>query len=472
MSEVDAIVVGAGPNGLAAAVRLGQAGRRVLVIEGADTVGGGARTAELTLPGFRHDPCSAVHPFGVASPFFRSLPLEKHGLSWIEPEVPVAHPLDDGRAIIGQRSLEATVAELGTDGRALANLLGPTVEHADDVFGDVMRPLLRVPRHPLSTGRFGLRALRSAKGLVGRFKTEEAKAYFAGHSAHNTTPLDSVGSAAAGLALAAAVHAYGWPLAAGGSQAISDALAGLVAELGGSIETGRWVTSLSELPKAEVVMLDVTPRGLLQLAGDRLSDAYASRLRSWKHGPAAFKIDWALDGPIPWTNPRVAGAGTVHVGGTFSEIAASEAAAWNGGHVDSPFMIVSQQSVADPSRAPNGKHIGWAYCHVPNGSTEDMVERMELQMERFAPGFRDLVLARAVMAPGQLETYNPNYVGGEIIGGASTLRQIVARPRLRPSPYRTPLAGVYLCSASTPPGAGVHGMCGYWAAETALSDVG
>ncbi|MDH3729515.1 MAG: NAD(P)/FAD-dependent oxidoreductase [Acidimicrobiia bacterium] len=472
MSEVDAIVVGAGPNGLAAAVRLGQEGRRVLVIEGADTVGGGTRTAELTLPGFRHDTCSAVHPFGVASPYFRSLPLEKHGLRWIEPGVAVAHPLDDGRAVIGQRSLEATAAELGADGRAFSRLLAPTIEHADAVFADVMRPLLRVPRHPLSTGRFGLRALRSAKGLVGRFKSDEAKAYFAGHSAHNTTPLDSPASAATGLALAVAVHAYGWPIAAGGSQAISDALAGLVAELGGSIETGRWVSSLSELPSAEIVMLDVAPRGLLQLAGDRLSDAYSSQLRSWKHGPAAFKVDWALDGPIPWTNPRVGSAGTVHVGGTFSEIAAAEEAAWNGDHAERPFMIVAQQSVADPSRAPEGKHTAWGYCHVPNGSTEDMVERMELQMERFAPGFRDLVLQRAVMTPAELETYNPNYVGGEIIGGASTLRQIVARPRLRPSPYRTPLAGVYLCSASTPPGAGVHGMCGFWAAETALSDLG
>jgi phytoene dehydrogenase-like protein len=470
VSDYDAVVVGAGPNGLAAAVRLAQAGRRVLVIEGAQTAGGGTRTSEVTLPGFRHDICSAIHPFGVASPFFRSLPLGDHGLRWVEPAVAVAHPLDGGRAVIGQRSLEATGAEFGVDAEAFRRLLNPIIERADDVFGDVMRPLLRLPRRPLATAAFGLRALRSAKGLTSRFRDEEAKAYLGGHCAHNTTPLDAAASAAAGLALAASVHAYGWPMAAGGSHAITDALASLLTDLGGKIEVGRWVATLAELPQAGIVMLDVVPRNFLRLAGDRLDGRYAARLRSWRYGPGAFKMDWALDGPIPWTDPRVRAAGTVHVGGTFAEMAESEDAAWNGRHVERPFMIVAQQTVADPSRAPEGKHTAWAYCHVPNGSTVDMQDRMEAQLERFAPGFRDLVLGRAIMTPAQLETHNPNNVGGEVIGGATTLRQLLARPRLRPSPYRTPLPGVYLCSASTPPGPGVHGMCGYWAAETALGD--
>jgi phytoene dehydrogenase-like protein len=470
VSDYDAVVVGAGPNGLAAAVRLAQAGRRVLVIEGAETVGGGTRTSERTLPGFRHDICSAIHPLGAASPFFRSLPLGDHGLKWIPPSMAIAHPLDGGRAVIGQRSLEATGAELGVDDGAFRRLLGPIVEHADDVFGDVLRPLLRLPRHPLATASFGLRALRSAKGLISRFRAEEAKAYLGGHCAHNTTPLDVPASAAAGLALAASVHAFGWPIAAGGSQAIADALASVLIELGGKVEVGKWVMTLDDLPQAGIVMLDVGPRGLARLAGDRLDGRYTAGLRRWRYGPAVFKIDWALDGPIPWTDARVGAAGTVHVGGTFAEMAESEEAAWNGRHADKPFMIVAQQTVADPSRAPRGKHTAWGYCHVPNGSTVDMQDRMEAQLERFAPGFRDLVLARATMSPGQFEAHNPNNVGGEVLGGAATLRQLVARPRLRPSPYRTPLPGVYLCSASTPPGPGVHGMCGFWAAETALAD--
>jgi phytoene dehydrogenase-like protein len=468
MSEHDAVVVGSGPNGLAAAIRLAQTGRRVLVIEGSDAVGGGSRTAELTLPGFRHDVCSAIHPFGVASPFFRSLPLTDHGLRWLEPEIEVAHPLDGGRAVLGVRSLEETAAHLGVDGSSFEKLLAPMVGSADEVFGDVLRPLIGIPRHPAATARFGLRALRSAASLARRWQGAEARAYFAGHAAHNTTPLDAAGSAAAGLALAMSVHAYGWPVAAGGSQAITDALVSVLGSLGGVIETGRWVGSLDEL-SAPVVMLDLGPRGLLRLAGAALDGRYAARLRTWRYGPAAFKVDWALDGPVPWQESRVAAAGTVHVGGTFEEVAASEAAAWKGAHSDRPFMIVGQQSAVDPSRAPAGKHTLWGYCHVPNGSDIDMTERMESHIERFAPGFRDLILARRVTTPAESESQNPNHVGGEVIGGATTLRQLLARPRML-SPYRTPLPGVYLCSASTPPGPGVHGMCGYWAAEAAIAD--
>ena len=468
VSDFDAVVVGSGPNGLAAAVRLAQADRKVLVVEGAETIGGGTRSAELTLPGFTHDVCSAIHPFGAASPYFRSLPLQEHGLEWVHPVVPVAHPLDGGRAVIGERSIDATAAGLGADGARFRSIIGPSVDAADDVFADVLRPLLRVPQHPLRTARFGWRALLSAERVAGSFRSEEARAYFAGHAAHNTTALDIAGSAAAGLALATSVHAYGWPVAAGGSQSIAEALASLLRSLGGKIETGRWVRSLADLPSTPIVMLDVGPRGLLELAGSKLDARYADKLKRWQHGPAAFKVDWALDGPVPWSNQRVGGAGTVHIGGTFDEIAVSEAASWSGEHADFPYMIIGQQSVVDASRAPAGKHTLWGYCHVPNGSTVDMTERMESQIERFAPGFRDRILAKAVTTPSDMEAHNPNYVGGEVIGGATTLRQIVARPRLV-APYRTPLPGVYLCSSSTPPGAGVHGMCGFWAAESALA---
>jgi phytoene dehydrogenase-like protein len=458
--------VGAGPNGLAAAITLAQAGRSVRVIEAQETIGGGTRTAELTLPGFRHDVCSAIHPLFVASPFFRSLRLE---LDMIEPPAVLAHPLDNGAAALIWRSLEDTARQLGTDEEAYRRLLKPLVDGWDDLEGELLKPIVHVPRHPLPLMRFGRAALRSAKRLAEtRFETEAARALFGGAAAHSFLPLEQTASASFGLVLLMLAHVSGWPFPRGGSQAIPDALAARLRSLGGEIETGTHVSSLRELPISKLVLCDVTPTQLVSLAGDLLPNRYRRRLERWRYGPGAFKVDYALDGPIPWLSPEVADAGTVHLGGTLDEIAESERAPWDGRHAERPFVLLAQQSLFDETRAPSGKHTAWAYCHVPNGSTFDMRERIEAQIERFAPGFRDRVLACTSRNTDDLERDNPNLVGGDISGGANTFAQLIARPVLRRVPYSTPVAGLYICSASTPPGAGVHGMCGHLAAKAAL----
>jgi phytoene dehydrogenase-like protein len=468
----ESIVVGAGPNGLAAAIVLARAGLSVRVIEAASTVGGGARSAELTLPGFVHDVCSAIHPLGVASPFFRTLPLERHGVEWVEPPAALAHPFDDGSAAMLERSPEATVSGLGEDETRWRRLFGPLARDAGSLLEDVLAPL-HVPRHPLLLARFGARAALPATTAARlSFRGARARALFGGLAAHSMLPLGRPPSAAFGLVLGLLGHAVGWPFPRGGSQRLSDALASYLRALGGEIATGRRVESLAELGDAQVVLLDVTPRGLLALAGDRLPERYRRRLERYRYGPGVFKLDWALDGPIPWRAEECRRAATVHVGPTLEELAASEAAPGRGEVTERPYVLLAQQSLFDPTRAPAGRHTAWAYCHVPNGSTIDMTERIERQVERFAPGFHERILARSALGPADLERHNPNNVGGDINGGAATLSQLFTRPVARVSPYTTPLPNVFLCSASTPPGGGVHGMCGYHAARAALRFLG
>lgn len=468
MTERSAEVVGSGPNGLAAAIVLAQAGWRVRVHEAMETVGGGTRTAELTLPGFRHDVCSAVHPLAVSSPFFRSLPLAEHGLQWVHPEACLAHPLDDGRTALLERSVDATAETLGADARAWRRLVGPWVERWGHLAADVLGPLTR-PDHPLLLARFGLVGARSAYGLArARFRDEPARALFAGNAAHSMVPITRSPTAAFGLTLAVAGHAVGWPVARGGSQAIADALASYLRSLGGEIRTGAPVGNIDELPPGRAVLLDLTPRQVLRLAGHRLPPRYRRALERFRYGAGAFKVDWALDGPIPWASPGCARAGTVHLGGTLDELAASENAPLRGRVPARPFVLLGQPTLFDPSRAPAGKHVAWAYCHVPHGSGVDMREAIEAQVERFAPGFRARILARHVLDPAALERHNPNLVGGDISAGVMDLRQLFFRPVPRQVPYETPLRGVYLCSASTPPGGAVHGMCGYYAARAVL----
>lgn len=470
MSRYDAIVVGSGPNGLAAAIRLAQAGWSVLVREAAGTIGGGCRSAELTLPGFTHDVCSAVHPLALASPFFRSLPLERYGLEWIQPPVPLAHPLDDGPPALLERDIKATSATLGHDAQAYQKLIEPLRRDWDAIVREVLRPMIHLPRSPLPLARFGLSAIRSARGLVeSRFRGDRAKALFAGIAAHSLAPLEAPGTAAFGLMLGVAGHTVGWPIARGGSQRIADALVSHLRTLGGEIETGAPVRTLDELPTARAVVLDVSPRQLVEIAGDRLPARYRRRLGRFRHGPGVFKIDWALDGPVPWRWDVCTRAGTLHLGGSFEEIARAERLPWEGVHADRPFVLFVQPSNFDPSRAPAGRHTAWAYCHVPNGSDRDMTDAIEAQVERFAPGFRDRIVARSTLSASEFGRYNPNLIGGDIGGGANTLRQIILRPIAAVQPYATPAKGVYLCSASTPPGGGVHGMCGFHAAETVLA---
>lgn len=468
MEVYDAVVVGAGPNGLAAAITLAQADMSVLVVEGAGHVGGGTRTAELTIPGFRHDVCSAVHPFGVGSPLLRSLPLERHGLRWIHPDIPLGHPLDDAPAALLHRSIDDTAEALGPDGPPYQRLIGPLVDRWDRIERHLLGPLARPPRRPFATARFALPAARSARSVARRFRTEAGKALFAGNAAHAFRPLTAWGTAGFGLALMTLAHRHGWPFAAGGSQAIADALTSYLRSLGGDIQTGWWVEDLAALPRSRVVLLDVTPQGFLRLAKDRLRASEMAPYRRFRHGPAAFKIDYALDGPVPWADPRLRQVGTVHVGGTFAEIAKAERAAWKGRDPARPFVLVAQPSLFDADRAPTGRHTLWVYAHVPQGSDFDFTEAVEAQIERFAPGFGRRVLARNVITPVDWPQINPNYVGGDIGGGAHTLRQLLFRPVARFDPYRTPLPSVLLCSSSTPPGAGVHGMCGYHAARSAL----
>jgi phytoene dehydrogenase-like protein len=464
----DAVVVGSGPNGLAAAITLARTGLSVLVCEAKETIGGGARSAELTLPGFVHDICSAIYPLGVASPFFRTLPLGEHGLEWIYPSASLAHPFDDGTAALLERSVAETGKTLGPDAAAYQKLMAPLVAAWHQLEDALLGPL-RLPRHPLAMLRFGLYGLRSARGLAERlFTGERARALFGGLGAHAIMPLERLPSAAFGLILGTLGHVAGWPVPRGGAQQIANALASYLRAVGGEIVTGVPVSCIDDMPPARAVLFDVTPRQLLRIAASRLPAGYRRRLKHYRYGPAAFKVDWALDGPIPWTAPACLRAATVHVGGTLAEIAASERAVWEGRDVDRPFVLVAQQSLFDPTRAPAGKHVAWAYCHVPNGSTFDMTERLEGQIERFAPGFRDRILARSVMSPTMLEQYNPNYVGGDINGGVQDLWQLFTRPTLRLVPYATPAQGLYICSSSTPPGGGVHGMCGYFAARAAL----
>ena len=463
----DAVVVGAGPNGLAAAVALAQANRSVLVVEGHDQIGGGTRTAELTLPGFHHDVCSAIHPFGAASPFFRSLPLERHGLEWMHPEVLCAQPLDGGRAGALYGDLDRTVDALGDGGPGYRRLVGPLVPHVDAIVQDLLGPI-RPPRHPVATARYGLRGLWPASVLRRTLAGEEARALLAGIAAHQMLPLSSLITGGLGLMFLLVGHAFGWPAARGGSQRVTEALAAHLTELGGVIKTGWQVERLEELPRSRVVLCDTSVEGLLRLAGTRLPTSYRRRLTRFRRGKGIFKVDWALDGPVPWEAEAVRQAGTVHLGGPFEETARAEREVHDGTVPERPYVLMAQQDVADPGRAPAGKRTLWAYCHVPNGCDVDMTERIEAQIERFAPGFRDLVLERRTWSPAQMERYNPNYVGGDVNGGAQDVLQFFARPTLRWWPYATPDRSLYLCSSSTPPGGGVHGMSGYYAAQAAL----
>ena len=466
--QYDAVIVGSGPNGLGAAATLAREGRSVLVLEAQDQIGGGSRTVDATLPGFRHDHCSAVHPLGAASPLFRDLELEQHGLEWVHPDVATAHPLDDGSAAALYRSVEQTAEGMGRDAKAWRRVVGWVADHWD-VFGDVwLSPMLRVPRHPLLLARFGPRALLPVTTVARTaFKDEQAKAALAGFAAHSILPLNHLLTGAAGIIFNAAGHAVGMPIARGGSQAIADALASYITAHGGEIRTGQPVASMDDVPPARAVLFDLTPRQVLAIAGDRLTGRDRRAFRRYKYGNGSFKIDYALDQPVPWKADACRQAGTVHVGGTIDQVAASEAEVAKGRHPDRPFVLASQPTVCDPTRAPEGKHVLWAYCHVPAGSTEDMTDRVEAQLERFAPGFRDVVLARAVTGPADLERHNANMIGGDIAGGYTGGLQIFFRPRISLDPWRVG-EHVYICSQSTPPGVGVHGMCGHYAAQSAL----
>lgn len=466
LNRLDAVVIGAGPNGLAAAVTLAEAGRSVVVYEAADTVGGGTRTAELTLPGFHHDVCSAVHPLGAGSPALVRMGLERHGLRWLHPEVALAHPLPDGRAGVLHRSVDDTAAGLGPDADRWRRFVEPHLRHWDQLTDAVLRPLLSIPKHPLVLGRFGVSALQPSVWLQGRFASEEARALVAGNAAHSFLRLDRPLSGAFGVLLAVSAHAVGWPFAAGGSQAIADALAARLVELGGRIETGRSVARLADLAPHRVALFDTSPGAVATIAADRLGPRMARRLRRFRHGPAAFKLDYALAGPMPWINEDCRRSGTVHVGGTADEVVAAERDVARGRMPEQPFVLVAQPSVVDPSRAPDGHHALWTYAHVPHAFAGDATAAIEAQLDRFAPHWRDLVLARHVTTPAGFEAYNANYVGGDIGGGAYSGLQTLLRPTWRG--YGTDNPAVLLCSASTPPGAGVHGMCGVHAARVAL----
>ena len=461
-----ACVVGSGSNGLSAAIVLAQAGFEVDVFEAESIPGGAVRSMELTLPGFTHDFGSAVYPLGVSSPFFATLPLKDYGLGWVHSPAPLAHPLDDGTAVVLERDIEVAVAELGVDGRPWRALMEPLAQRWRDFAPEVLRPVLKIPKHPWLLARFGVNALLSAKTVASRFKSDRTRALFAGLAAHSFLSLDEPLSSAIGILMAVPAHAVGWPIARGGSQSITDALCGYLAKLGGKVVTSSRVDSLDALAGYRLILCDLTPRQFLAIASEKLSENYKGQLRKYRYGPGTFKVDYALNAPIPWKAPECARAATVHLGGSFEEIAASEKTVRNGGHPERPFVLLVQPSLFDPSRAPAGKHTAWAYCHVPNSSTVDMLSRLEDQIERFAPGFRETVLAHNVLAPSGLEAMDENLVGGDIAGGVIDLRQMLFRPT--PMLYATSAGGIYLCSSSTPPGGGVHGMCGFHAARRAL----
>ena len=467
---LDAVVIGAGPNGLAAALTLARAGRSVQVYEAAPTIGGGTRTQELTLPGFRHDVCSTILPLTAASPFFRTVDLAAHGVELVHPDAPLAHALDGGRAVVLERSVAETGAGLvdTQDARAWRSLFGPLTRDAGKLSGELLRPVLHVPRHPLALARFGLPALRSARGLSrARFRGEEARALFGGLAAHSMLPLTAPLSASFGLVLGLYAHAVGWPMVKGGSEAVADALAAEIRALGGKIEVERRITSIDDVPEARVVVFDTTPQALALIAGPRLPARTRSRFEQFRFGPGVFKVDWALDGPIPWTADGLRRAATIHLGGSLDDLVRSEAEVAAGRHADRPFTLLVQYDPWDTSRAPAGKTTAWAYCHVPNGSDVDMTDRIEGQVERFAPGFRDRILARATHDPAAMERHDANYVGGDINAGMSDWRQLIFRPGPSLDPYHAG-PGLYLCSSSTAPGGGVHGMGGYLAARSAL----
>ena len=469
-TEFDAIIVGSGPNGLSAAITLQQAGLSVLILEAKDSTGGGLRSAELTLPGFLHDICSAIHPLAAGSPFFNSLPLEQHGLEFVYPEVAAAHPFDDGTSAALYGSVDDTSQTLGIDKETYRNLLNPLVKNWSGMVKDLLGPL-HWPKHPLDMAAFGLNALRSASSLVRKFKTKEARGLWAGMAAHSLQPLSNLGTSAFGLVLMATGHLKGYPVPKGGSKVIANALVSYFLSIGGKIETGMPVRSMKDIPASTVVLFDLTPKQILEIAGERFSSIYSWQLRRYRYGMGVFKIDWALDGPIPFTAPQCRKAGTVHLGNTFEEIARVEEMTNSGEIPEKPFVLLAQQSLFDPLRAPVGKHTAWAYCHVPNGSEKDMTNAIENQVERFAPGFKDLILAKHSMNTREIEAYNPNYIGGDINGGVIDIGQLFTRPVLRSSPYRTSARGIYICSSSTPPGGGVHGMCGYNAAKQVLKDI-
>ncbi len=468
--DFDAIVVGSGPNGLAAAILMQQKGLSVLLIEGKETIGGGLRSAELTLPGFTHDICSAVHPLAVSSPFFSKLPLDQFGLEFIYPPIAAAHPFDNGLAAVIKSSILETAALLEADENAYLDLMQPIVRDWPRIAPDVLAPL-HFPKYRFAMASFGLKALTSASHLSKRFKTEEAKGLLAGMAAHSIQPLTNIATSAEALVLMALAHLKGWPVPKGGSNQIANALAGYFRSIGGKFETNLYIQSLEQLPSAHAVLFDITPKQLLQIAGHKFSSLYKWQLERYRYGMGIFKVDWALDGPIPFTASGCEKAGTVHIGNTFEEIASTEQQSSDGKITEKPFVLLTQPSLFDPTRAPDNKHTAWAYCHVPNGSMTDMTDAIEKQVERFAPGFRERILAKHSMNSVQMEEYNPNYIGGDINGGVIDIGQLFTRPALRWSPYKTSAKGLYICSSSTPPGGGVHGMCGYHAAKRALKDV-
>jgi phytoene dehydrogenase-like protein len=468
--DYDAVVVGSGPNGLAAAIVLQRKGLSVLVLESKPTIGGGLRTEELTLPGFKHDVCSAIHPLAAGSPFFKTLPLAQYGLDFIHPHFAAAHPFDNGDAAILQHDIAATASGLGNDEGAYRSIFETHVRNWPSIVNDVLGPL-SFPSNPIGMATFGLHALTSASSLVNKFSTEKGRGLWAGMAAHSIQPLSNLTTSAIALVLMTTAHLDGWPLPRGGSSAIAEALSAYLISIGGKIQTNFHVSSLKQLPSSHAILFDITPKQLLQIAGDRFSDFYVSQLNRFRYGAGVFKIDWALDAPIPFASESARRAGTVHLGNTYEEIALYEKEIWLGRTDHKPFVLVAQPTVFDTTRAPEGKHTAWAYCHVPHNSSVDMTNAIEQQVERFAPGFRDRILARHTFNAQQMEVYNNNYVGGDINGGVLDITQLFTRPVLRPSPYRTSAKGIYICSSSTPPGGGVHGMCGYHAASRALKDI-